>query len=83
MRHACTNDFSVFLSSILNLTEEVGDMMVGYEGSYSLIAPAVAISVVDVVPGQFSSLSFGVSSDRNGTNPEVGRLFFFPSTHQK
>lgn len=47
--------------------------MVGYEGSYTLVAPTLAISVVDVVPGQFCSLTFGVSSDRTGTNPEVGK----------
>ncbi|XP_054482374.1 adhesion G-protein coupled receptor G2 [Anoplopoma fimbria] len=60
-----------FTNTILNLTEAVGDMMVGYEGSSTLVAPAIAISVVDVVPGQFSSLTFGVSSDRAGTKPEI------------
>ncbi|XP_061596777.1 adhesion G-protein coupled receptor G4-like [Cololabis saira] len=60
-----------FTNTILNLTEAVGDTMVGYEGSYTLVAPAIAISVVDVVPGQFGGLSFGVSSDRNGTKPEI------------
>lgn len=47
--------------------------MVGYEGSSTLVAPALAISVVDVVPEEFSSLTFGVSSDRTGTNPEVSK----------
>ena len=47
--------------------------MVGYEGSSTLVAPAIAISVVDVVPGHFSSLTFGVSSDRAGTKPEVSK----------
>ncbi|XP_056254325.1 adhesion G-protein coupled receptor G4 isoform X2 [Seriola aureovittata] len=60
-----------FTNTILNITEAVGDRMVGYEGSYTLVASAVAISVVDVVPGQFSSLTFGVSSDRAGTKPEI------------
>ncbi|KAM4546237.1 adhesion G-protein coupled receptor G4 isoform 2-T2 [Fundulus diaphanus] len=60
-----------FTNTILNLTEEVGDKMVGYEGSYTLSARALAISVVDVVPAQFSSLSFGVLSDWTGTNPEI------------
>lgn len=45
--------------------------MVGYKGSYTLGARAVAISVVDVSPGQFSSLSFGVLSDWSGNKPEV------------
>lgn len=48
--------------------------MVGYEGSSSLVAPAIAISVVDIDPAKFVTLTFGVSSDRAGTKPEVGRL---------
>ncbi|XP_074468028.1 adhesion G-protein coupled receptor G4 isoform X2 [Sebastes fasciatus] len=60
-----------FTNTILNITEAVGDMMEGYEGSSTLVASAIAISVVDVVPGQFSSLTFGVSSDRAGTKPEI------------
>lgn len=61
----------IVLSSILNITEAVGDRMVGYEGSSTLVAPAIGISVVDVLPGQFSRLTFGVSSDQTGTKPEV------------
>lgn len=57
--------------SILNLTEGVGDKMVGYDGFSSLTAPSLAISVVDIIPGQFNRLTFGVSSDRTGTKPEV------------
>ncbi|XP_054907233.1 adhesion G-protein coupled receptor G4 [Poeciliopsis prolifica] len=60
-----------FTNTILNLTEEVGDKMVGYKGSYTLGARAVAISVVDVAPGQFTSLSFGVLSDWSGNKPEI------------
>ncbi|XP_071316458.1 adhesion G-protein coupled receptor G4-like isoform X2 [Trachinotus anak] len=60
-----------FTNTILNITEAVGDRMVGYDSSSTLVASAVAISVVDVVPGQFSSLTFGVSSDRTGTKPEI------------
>ncbi|XP_014912099.1 adhesion G-protein coupled receptor G2-like [Poecilia latipinna] len=45
--------------------------MVGYQGSYTLGARAVALSVVDVAPGQFSSLSFGVLSDWSGNKPEI------------
>lgn len=48
--------------------------MVGYEGSFTLVAPAIAISVVDVAPGEFSTLTFGVASDHTGTNPEVGKV---------
>ncbi|XP_070700181.1 adhesion G-protein coupled receptor G4-like [Pempheris klunzingeri] len=60
-----------FTNTILNITEAVGDRMVGYEGSTTLVAPAIGISVVDIVPGQFGSLTFGVSSDRAGTKPEI------------
>ncbi|XP_032431599.1 adhesion G-protein coupled receptor G4 [Xiphophorus hellerii] len=60
-----------FTNTILNLTEEVGDKMVGYKGSYTLGARAIAISVVDVSPGPFSSLSFGVLSDWSGNKPEI------------
>ncbi len=48
--------------------------MVGYEGSFSLVARTIAISVVDVVPGQFSSLTFGVSFDRESIKPEVSKV---------
>ncbi|PWA22771.1 hypothetical protein CCH79_00002423, partial [Gambusia affinis] len=68
-----------FTNTILNLTEEVGDKMVGYEGSYTLGARAVAISVVDVTPGQFSSLSFGVLSDWSSNKPEVIFINRYPS----
>ena len=47
--------------------------MVGYEGFSTLVAPALAISVVDVLPGHFSSLSFGVSPDKAGTKPQVSK----------
>ncbi|XP_040006974.1 adhesion G-protein coupled receptor G4 [Xiphias gladius] len=60
-----------FTNIILNITEAVGDRMVGYEGFSNLVASAIAISVVDVVPGQFGSLTFGVSSYRAGTKPEI------------
>ncbi|XP_041864482.1 adhesion G-protein coupled receptor G4-like isoform X2 [Melanotaenia boesemani] len=65
------SDLVPFTNSILNITEAVGDRMVGYEGSSTLVAPAIGISVVDVVPGEFESLSFGVTSDWTGTMPEI------------
>lgn len=43
----------------------------GYEGSYTLVAPALAISVVDVDPGDFSTLTFSVLSGHVGAKPEV------------
>ncbi|XP_028322799.1 adhesion G-protein coupled receptor G4-like isoform X2 [Gouania willdenowi] len=60
-----------FINTILNLTEAVGDEMVVYNGSSTLLAPAIAVSAVDVVPEEFESLTFGVSSDQTGTNPKV------------
>ncbi|KAK2828158.1 hypothetical protein Q5P01_019192 [Channa striata] len=60
-----------FTNTILNITDTVGNKMVGYEGAYTLVAPAIGISVVDVVPGQFSSLTFGVLSDSTAQNPEI------------
>lgn len=66
-----------FLSSILNITEAVGDKMVGYVGSSTLVAEALAISVVDVYPGEFDNFSFGVLSDLTGTNPEVAKQLLF------
>ncbi|XP_038158988.1 uncharacterized protein LOC119795200 [Cyprinodon tularosa] len=65
------SNLTPFTNTILNITEEVGDMMVGYEGSYTLCARAVALSVVDVVPGQTSSLSFGVLSNWTDMKPEI------------
>lgn len=63
-----------FLSSILNITEAMGDRIVGYEGSSTLVAPAIGIAVVDVVPGEFNSLMIGVASDATGKKPEVGKI---------
>ncbi|XP_069001741.1 adhesion G-protein coupled receptor G4 [Embiotoca jacksoni] len=37
-----------FTNTILNITETVGDRMVDYEGSFTLVAPVVAISVLDI-----------------------------------
>ncbi|CAB1333139.1 unnamed protein product [Coregonus sp. 'balchen'] len=59
-------------NQILNITEMVGDKMSCFsQTNYTLVAPAMAISVVDVDPGQFQSLTFGVSSTAEGLNPEV------------
>lgn len=48
--------------------------MLGLDGSYTLVAPAMAISVIDVVPEEYSSLTFGVSSGHVGTRPEVSEV---------
>ncbi|XP_030294724.1 adhesion G-protein coupled receptor G4 [Sparus aurata] len=65
------SDLLPFTNTILNITEAVGERMVGYEGRSTLVAPAIAISVVDVDPEEFDSLTFGVSSDRAGKKPEI------------
>lgn len=65
---------------ILNITEAVGNTMVGYQSSYTLVAPAIAISVVDVETAQFNSLTFSVSSDPTGTKPEVSQVINYKST---
>ncbi|XP_019719701.1 adhesion G-protein coupled receptor G2 isoform X2 [Hippocampus comes] len=60
-----------FISMILNITEAVGDYMVGFHGPSTLVAPALAVSIVDVVPGQFDGLTFGVSPHAAGAQPEI------------
>lgn len=47
--------------------------MVYCQSSNTLVAPAIAMSVVNVAPGQFDSLTFSVSSDNTGLKPEVRR----------
>ncbi|XP_065112378.1 uncharacterized protein adgrg4b [Paramisgurnus dabryanus] len=61
-----------FTNSILNITEAVGDQMFGFTGeSTSLVAPALAISVVNIDPEIFHNLTFGVSSTNEGSYPEI------------
>lgn len=43
----------------------------GYEGSSNLVAPCLAISIVDIGNDQFKTLTFGVSSDQAGMKPQV------------
>ncbi|XP_056911388.1 adhesion G-protein coupled receptor G4 isoform X2 [Takifugu flavidus] len=65
------SDLLPFTNMILNITEAIGGKMVGTDSFSNLTAPSIAISVVDIHPGQFSSLTFGVSSDRAGTKPKI------------
>ncbi|XP_056592030.1 adhesion G-protein coupled receptor G4 [Triplophysa dalaica] len=61
-----------FTNSILNITEAVGDQMFGFTGqSSSLVAPALAISVVNIDPTNFHNLTFGVSSTNKGSYTEI------------
>lgn len=48
--------------------------MVNEQSTYTLVAPAIAVSVVNVVPGQFDTLTFSVSSDSTGMKPEVSHV---------
>ncbi|KAK9968314.1 hypothetical protein ABG768_002645 [Culter alburnus] len=61
-----------FTNSILNITEAVGDQMLGFTGDLvSLTASAMAISVVNIDQDNFHNLTFGVSSTNKGFNPEI------------
>ncbi|XP_061754668.1 adhesion G-protein coupled receptor G4 [Nerophis ophidion] len=60
-----------FTNTILNITEAVGDQLVGQEDMSSLVAPGVVVSMVDVISAEFAGLTFGVSSDGPGSEPEV------------
>lgn len=65
------------LCSILNITEAVGNHMVGLNGnSVSLTASALAISVVNIDQENFHNLTFGVSSTNKSINPEVSTITF-------
>lgn len=50
--------------------------MVSNDSFSTLVAPSLALSVVDISRGPFKSLTFGVSSDQTGAKPEVkkGRI---------
>lgn len=70
----CVLNFALcsLLCRILNITEMVGDKMSYFDQTnYTLVASAMAISVVDVDRDQFQVLTFGVSSAAEGLNPEV------------
>lgn len=61
----------VFGKSILNLTEKMGDNIELQNGSLSLTAPSVALSMINVDPDEFDGLTFGVSSVSPEANPKV------------
>ncbi|XP_051541847.1 adhesion G-protein coupled receptor G4 [Myxocyprinus asiaticus] len=61
-----------FTNCILNITEAIGDKMSGFTGeSVNLVAPAIAISVVNIDPGNFHNLTFGVSSANKDSYLEI------------
>lgn len=49
----------------------MGNKMVFQEESYSVTAPMLALSMVDVKPDGFMGLTFGVSSISPSLSPEV------------
>uniref|UniRef100_A0AAV2J9S4 Adhesion G-protein coupled receptor G4-like n=1 Tax=Knipowitschia caucasica TaxID=637954 RepID=A0AAV2J9S4_KNICA len=65
-----------FTNMILNITESLGARMTGFDDMTVMSAPFVGMSLVDVEPGPFSPLSFGVLSDPVGLKPEI-----FINTH--
>ncbi|CAF92807.1 unnamed protein product [Tetraodon nigroviridis] len=65
------SDLLPFTNTILNITESIGDTMVSNDSFSTLVAPSLALSVVDISRGPFKSLTFGVSSDQTGAKPEI------------
>ncbi|XP_041949492.1 adhesion G-protein coupled receptor G4 [Alosa sapidissima] len=66
------SNFHPVTNNILDITESIGDRLSGFSGeNFSLVAPGLAISVVNVCPDQFHNLTFGVSSPMQGKSPEV------------
>lgn len=60
------------LQSVLDLTDRMGNSM-EFQGEIANIkAPALALSMIDVDPDEFSGLTFGVSLTAT-MNPEVRR----------
>ena len=62
--------FFILCKSLLNLTDRMGNCMDFQGESASITAPSLALSMVNVVPGYFSGLTFGVSLSST-VNPEV------------
>ncbi|XP_034545192.1 adhesion G-protein coupled receptor G4 isoform X2 [Notolabrus celidotus] len=56
---------------VLNLTEKMGNHMDFEDESASVTAPSLALSMVNIAPGEFSGLTFGVSSISPVHNPEI------------
>ncbi|XP_062869883.1 adhesion G-protein coupled receptor G4 [Trichomycterus rosablanca] len=65
------SDLQPFTNNILKITETVGDELSGFSGaSVSMVAPALALSVVNVDPDHFYNLTFGAAVNNN-PHPEV------------
>ncbi|XP_068571143.1 adhesion G-protein coupled receptor G6 [Cebidichthys violaceus] len=56
---------------VLNLTDRMGNNMDFQDGSISITAPSMALSMMNVDQNKFSGLTFGVSFDSSNLNPEI------------
>ncbi|XP_034037909.1 adhesion G-protein coupled receptor G4 [Thalassophryne amazonica] len=56
---------------VLNLTEKLGDNMYFQNESISLIAPSLALSMVNVDRNTYKGLTFGASSTLSNSHPQV------------
>ncbi|KAJ8396518.1 hypothetical protein AAFF_G00018240 [Aldrovandia affinis] len=56
---------------ILSIMEDIGDKMSFSGESYNMTAPSLAIALVNIDPGQFFGITFGVNSASQDLNPEI------------
>ncbi|CAB1337184.1 unnamed protein product, partial [Coregonus sp. 'balchen'] len=66
-----SSDLSAVANNILGITGSVGDQMDFPEESQNVTVPSLALSMINVDPGQFQGLTFGVSSFSTGLAPEI------------
>ncbi|XP_074529758.1 adhesion G-protein coupled receptor G2 [Halichoeres trimaculatus] len=64
-------DITPVAGIVLNLTERMGNNIDFEEESFSVTAPSLALSMVNVAPGEFSGLTFGVSAISPVQNPQI------------
>ncbi|KAM3867020.1 adhesion G-protein coupled receptor G6 [Diretmus argenteus] len=65
------SDITPLANIVLNLTERIGDNMDFRGESVSITAPSLAFSMINVDPGEFNGLTFGVSSFSSGLDPKI------------
>ncbi|XP_060904380.1 adhesion G-protein coupled receptor G4 isoform X2 [Labrus mixtus] len=64
-------DITPVASIVLNLTERMGNKMDFPDESINVTAPSLALSMVNVDPGDFRGLTFGVSCTSPILNPKI------------
>nr|XP_020491499.1 adhesion G-protein coupled receptor G4 isoform X9 [Labrus bergylta] len=64
-------DITPVASIVLNLTERMGNKMDFQDESVNVTAPSLALSMVNVDPGDFRGLTFGVSCTSPILNPKI------------